>query len=105
MGLSLKVEQWLRDAGLIEFFEQDETPWEALAKESYAYVKRNFPSDATIRRDDVSDALLPLLEVHESLKNYLKEKHLPQKYWFRFFADLIVDRKWDKITTIEQEHQ
>ena len=49
-----------------------------------------------IRRDDVQKGLIPILEVHEDLREYLDDK-LRGKFWIAFYADLIIDRTWDEI--------
>lgn len=97
MSLTLKVEQSLMAVGLVEFFDEDPNPWHDLARETKEFVEGHFPDGATIRRDDVAVALVPLLEVHEDLGRCLQEKKLTQKYWVRYFADLIVDRTWASI--------
>jgi hypothetical protein len=97
VSLTLKMEQSLTAAGLVDFFDQDPEPWKQLAAETKTFVKEHFPDGATIRRDDVAMALVPLLEVHENLAACMQEKKLTQKYWIRYFADLIVDRSWATI--------
>lgn len=98
MALTLKVEQLLESAGLITFFEDSRDTWMGLAAESHEFVSTNFPQNSLIRPDDVADALQPLLEVDEQLKNYFAAQPLRQKYWFRHFCDLILDRVWEEIT-------
>ena len=43
MAFTLDKEQKLKAAGLIEFFDEDQTPWRELAKKSYPFVQGNFP--------------------------------------------------------------
>jgi hypothetical protein len=57
----------------------------------------NFPKGSKIRPDDVVKALLPIVEVDESIRTVLKAKKLRQKYWVAYFTDLIIDRTWDEI--------
>jgi len=97
MSLTLEVEQILFKIGLQQFFEDHKSKWKTLAQRSYSFVKNNFPDKATIRIDDVAKALLPLLQVDEDLIKILNEKRLKQKFWFRDFGDLILDRTWGKI--------
>jgi hypothetical protein len=97
MSLTLEVEQILFKVSLQQFFEDYKDKWKKLAQRSYSFVKNNFPDKATIRIDDVAKALLPLLQVDEDLINILNEKRLKQKFWFRDFGDLILDRTWAKI--------
>lgn len=97
MSLTLDVELKLKNVGLVDFFTKSKKVWLALAKHSFQFVSQNFPTTATIRTDDVAKALVPVLEVNESLRNYLSADKLSQKYWFRHFADLILDRCWADI--------
>jgi hypothetical protein len=97
VSLTLRVEQMLVAAGLVGFFDEKPAPWHKLAKETRGFVVSHFPDGATVRPDDVAGALVPLLEVHEALGAYLQEHKLTQKYWIRYFADLIVDRSWSTI--------
>jgi hypothetical protein len=97
MSLTLKVEQMLVGAGLVVFFDDHPAQWHAAAKKTHTFIVSQFPSGATIRRDDIALALVPVLEVHEGLSAFLQEKKLTQKYWIRHFADLIVDRAWASI--------
>jgi hypothetical protein len=97
MALTLEAEQRLRDVGLIDFFAAREADWLADAKETYEFVRRNFPTGETIRPDDVAKALRPILEVDPSLRGELNKSKLRQKYWISDFADLIIDRTWTHI--------
>jgi hypothetical protein len=97
VSLTLKVEQELVGVGLVAFFDEKPARWHTLAHKTHAFMASQFPDGATIRRDDVATTLVPLLEVNEALGAYLQEHKLKQKYWFRHFADLIVDRAWEAI--------
>jgi hypothetical protein len=97
MSLTLESEQRLFKVGLVKFFDDHKVRWKELAQRSYSFVKNNFPDKAAIRLDDVAKALLPLLQVDEGLINHLSKNKLKQKYWFRDFGDLILDRTWSKI--------
>jgi hypothetical protein len=97
VSLTLKAEQMLASAGLIEFYQKDSVRWDRAAKETFTFLKGNFPKGGTIRCDDVAVALLPLLEVSEELGAFLQAEKLTQRYWIRHFADLILDRAWPKI--------
>jgi hypothetical protein len=100
MSLTFKVEKRLIDADLVTFFEKGEkkaSKWHKVAKETFDFVQKHFPNGATIRPDDVAVALIPLLEVEEELGAFLQENKLQQQYWYRYFADLIVDRCWPSI--------
>ena len=34
----------------------------------------------------------------ENLINVIDERRLSQKYWYRYFCNLILDRLWDEIS-------
>jgi hypothetical protein len=97
MALTLESEQRLADVGLIEFFSEQEEVWKTAAKETYKFLKQNFPDGSKIRRDDVAKALRPVLEVNESLRDELAEGKLRGKFWVSFFTDLIIDRTWESL--------
>ncbi len=97
MGLTLEIEQRLEAAGMVVFFDRDRPNWVAAARQAYEFVKANFPPTSTVRRDDVSKALKPIVEVREDLREHLAREKLRQKYWVDYFVDLIVDRSWDEL--------
>jgi hypothetical protein len=98
MALTLEAEQRLTDVGLTEFFDEHEDIWKTAANETYKFLKQNFPPGSKIRRDDVSKALRPVLEVNEKLRDELAEAKLRGKFWVSFFTDLIIDRTWESLT-------
>ncbi len=97
MALTLEAEQRLEDVGLIAFYTKHDAAWLAAAKQTKTFVTDNFPAGANIRRDDVANRLVGILAVHEDLKEYLDSNKIRGKFWIRYFADLIIDRTWDKI--------
>jgi hypothetical protein len=98
MALTLKAEQQLERIGLVDFFTERREQWKRLAQRAYQFVATNFPEGARVRRDDVAEALTPLIEVDEQLNNFLAEKRQKQKYWIAYFCDLIIDQTWEEIT-------
>ena len=100
MALTLEAEQRMEDVGVLAFYQGAAGEWLALVRATKAFVRGNFPEDSPIRRDDVAKALIPILEVHESFKDFRNENKLRQKFWIRDFADLLIDRTWD---TLNQE--
>jgi hypothetical protein len=97
MALTLEVEQRLEAVGLVAFFDRYRDDWLTLARQTYSFIKGNFPEGSTIRPDDVAKALKPILEVDEDLRDTLNEGKLKQKYWVSDFTDLVIDRTWDEI--------
>jgi len=97
MSLTLESEQRLIKGGLVTYFTENQARWLGFVQRSYAYVKEGFPQGATVRRDDVAKALLPMLEVDPELLNVIAVKKLKEKYWVRYFGDLILDRCWEQV--------
>lgn len=96
MGLTADVEQSLRDAGLIAFYETHESALAEMAQSSYGYADGYVSAiPLPLRRDDVAKILVPALTTNEPLRDFLAGKKLRQQYWFRHFADLILDRQWE----------
>ena len=94
MALTLEAEQRMTRANLVSFHDQHGDMWREAAQEAYTFLRGNFPDGSRIRRDDLAKGLVPVLEVHETLKDKLNEKKLRQKFWITYFADLIIDRVW-----------
>ena len=105
MALTLEAEQRLDDVGLVDLFREHEAVWIAAARETKTFVVGNFPDGSTVRRDDVAKALHPILEVNETLKDYLDAGKLRGKFWIRDFVDLIIDRTWDGLDEANNDQQ
>ena len=99
MGLTAEVELELRDAGLIDFFEQHQPAFREMAETCYAYALSYVePTGLNVRRDDAAASLVLALETNELLRDFLTASHLRQRYQYRRFADLILDRLWGELT-------
>jgi hypothetical protein len=101
MALTLEAEQRLETVSLVGLFGQHQAIWLKAAKETKAFIAGNFPAGSKIRRDDVAKGLIPVLEVNETLKDKLNESKLRGKFWFKDFADLIIDRTWDDLEKVK----
>jgi hypothetical protein len=98
MALSLVKEIRLRDAGLTELYEKELKLWRAMAQQAYTYAAGYIEaSGAHLRQDDVVPALQPVLEVTPELRNFLEREKLRQRYWYEWFAELVIDRLWDEL--------
>jgi hypothetical protein len=97
MALTLESEQRLTAVGLVGFYVANQAAWLTAATQTKAFVVGNFPPGSLIRRDDVSKALIPILEVNELLRDELNNSKLRGKYWIKDFADLIIDKTWDNL--------
>jgi len=103
VGLTAEVEMSLSDAGLIDFFNDHNPAFRAVAARAFAYAYDNVhPTGLPLRRDDVATSLVDALVINQDLRDYLTDKKLRQKFWYQRFADLILDRLWEEL---EHEHQ
>jgi hypothetical protein len=94
VALTQKKLQDLTDAGLVDLLESDQALWRAKAKHAYN-ATRGFIKP--IRPDDVTGLLVAELEVAPELRTFLAKKKLTQKYWYPWFAELIIDRFWTEL--------
>jgi hypothetical protein len=92
VALNLNKLKRLDDAGLVELFEEDRKLWTAMATDAYSYTRKFIGAD--VRPDDVVPTLVPALEVSDRLRTYLASRKLTQRYWYEWFAELMVDRLW-----------
>ena len=98
MALTAEHEQQLRDAKLIDFFDRNRALFKQVAKEAYAYASSYvLKAGLPVRMDDVAVALELALKVSDPLEKFLAGARLSQKYWYRYFADLIIDRLWTEL--------
>jgi uncharacterized protein YbjT (DUF2867 family) len=97
MSLTLYWEKRLQEAELVQFFEANRNAWLTAAREAYQYARTSFPQGSPIRRDDVAQFLVDVIEVDDTFKNHLATNRLRQRYWAQHFADLVIDRAWNEI--------
>jgi len=91
----------LIDAGLVEFYEGHVAEYRDIAQRSYEFAEANvLPTGLPVRPDDVAVHIVPALEIDEDLREFLAGKKLRQKFWYRRFADLILDRLWEEIRAL-----
>jgi hypothetical protein len=92
VALSLNKLKRLEDAGLTELFDGDRKLWTAMTKDAYVYTRKFV--GAEVRPDDIVPTLVPALEVSDRLRTFLAARKLTQRYWYEWFAELLVDRLW-----------
>ena len=95
MALSLNKLKRLEDAGLTELFGADRRLWTAMTKDAYVYTRKFV--GAEVRPDDMVPTLVPALEVSDKLRTFLAARKLTQRYWYEWFAELLVDRLWSDL--------
>lgn len=99
MALNATKSKRLEDAELDQYFDQHRALWEQKARRAYDYAKRFVEeSGEEVRQDDVVPLLVPALEVFDDFRDHLAAEKLTQKYWYTYFAELIVDREWDQLS-------
>jgi len=104
MALNATKSKRLEDAELDTYFEEHRPLWVQKATRAFEYAKRFVEeSGEDVRQDDVVPLLVPALEVLDDFRDHLMTSHLTQKYWYTWFAELIVDRLWADLTQ-EEEH-
>lgn len=83
---------------MVQFFDKNRKAFKDFARESYRYAKGYVAStNLPLRPDDVATILVPALTTNEPLREYLAGRKLKQKFWYRDFADLILDREWEEL--------
>jgi hypothetical protein len=106
MALNRVRELALGDAKLTDLFTEQNDLWKQLASDAYEFAaKPILESQHDVRQDDVIPALVIALQISEPLRHYLASKKLSQKYWYEWFAELIVDRLWDELHTPHEEEE
>jgi hypothetical protein len=99
MALTAEIDLRMAAVGLTDLFEEQIQLYRAMAVTAYEYAE-GYVEDAglPLRIDDVAVALEPALHLSEPLTTLLGTKRLTQKYWYRYFADLILDRLWKELS-------
>jgi hypothetical protein len=99
MALNATKSKRLEDAGLDQYFAQHQPLWRQKAQRAYGYARQFVDeSGEEVRQDDVVPLLVPALEVFDDFRDHLAKLKLTQKYWYTYFAELIVDRLWEELT-------
>lgn len=91
MGLSEAKKKELESKDFHKLFKKYHAKWDTIAHKAYTYAKDNITDGAEPRPDDVSDALLPILNKDDDLRDHQKENRATSKKWKLAFADYIVD--------------
>jgi len=89
----------LKNIGLIDAFDEHRQMWLDMAQDAYNYTAQTV-SNAP-RKDDVAPHLGLALEANPEFVDLKTENKAIARYWFRHFADLILDRVWDELAVEE----
>ncbi len=95
MSLTSAAEIRLRNANFIDGYDAHKADWLEMAKQAYEYAKLTV--GGTPKVDDVAPHLALALEVSDPFLLLNSQKGTRGKYWFRDFADLIIDRTWSHL--------
>jgi hypothetical protein len=99
MSLTADVELTLQDKELTNFFDDHRAAFKEAAAEAFGYASGYVTRiGLPLRRDDVAKILIPALETNDLLRERFAEKKLREKYWYRNFGDLILDRLWEELS-------
>lgn len=94
MSLTTSVELELVSAGFEGAFENQRAVWTKMATVAYTYTSQTV--EGTPKPDDVAPHLALALEIREEF--LIARGTRTAKKWFRYFADLIIDRAWRELT-------
>jgi hypothetical protein len=98
MSLTAEEYQALVSAGLTDVFKKKRAFFKSMAKKAYVYAKDAVAeAGLPVRRDDVAEPLVTALKISPSLTSFLAGAKLTQKYWVRYFADLMIDELWEEL--------
>lgn len=94
MGLSESKKKELEAKDFHKLFEDKKhhQKWVTIAQKAYAYAKENITDGNEPRPDDVAEALLPILNKDDDLRNHQRENGARAKKFREAFADYIVDQ-------------
>jgi hypothetical protein len=94
MGLSeaKKKELESRDFHKLFLEKKHQSKWKTMAEQAYAYAKASITDGNEPRPDDISDALLPILNKDDDLRTHQKDNHCTSRRYKEAFADYIVDQ-------------
>jgi hypothetical protein len=94
MGLSEAKKKELEAKNFHKLFKDKHhhAKWDAIAKKAYAYAKENITDGKEPRPDDISDALLPILNKDDDLRDHQRDNRASSKKWKLAFAEYIVDQ-------------
>ncbi len=100
MGYTTAAHTKLVNAGFIDLFEDQRAQWVQLGRQAYAFAREIY---ADPYRDDVSQHLALALEVNADFVDFKTAHGARAKYWFQYFADLIVEFAWAEIQVQPEE--
>jgi hypothetical protein len=94
MGLSeaKKKELEAKDFHKLFSHHKHHAKWVIVVQKAYAYAKDTITDGREPRPDDVSDALLPILNKDDDLRDHQRENHASSRRYKEAFADYIVDQ-------------
>ncbi len=94
LGLSEAKKKELEAKNFHKLFHHNKhhAKWVAIVQKAYAYAKDNITDGEEPRPDDVADALLPILNKDDDLRDHQRDNRASSKKYKIAFADYIVDQ-------------
>jgi len=89
MALTEAVRLQLEGKGFAQLFKDHEVQWTKMAEKAKKLIAGQVQGgEPTV--DDIKKTLLPLVELHPKLLDFLAKKKLTQKYWIGHFTDYVL---------------
>jgi hypothetical protein len=82
----------LEDKGFDVLYDDKETEWLAMVSAARQFAKDNITGGKEPRPDDVAQALLPMLRVHDSLRGHQEDHRARGKRYAEWFCEYIIDK-------------
>lgn len=91
MALNQEEYQSLKNAKFLELYSDDKSYWDEVTREAYRYTLKIIPKEERVRQDDVATFLTPTIRQDPKFIKYCQKNRSMQKYWCKWFADLLID--------------
>jgi hypothetical protein len=103
MALTEKVRRLVEAKDFKKLFEENEAAWSGLANDARGLIKPQI-DDGNPTVDDIKSVLMPLIELHELYRAFMKEHpKLKEKYWLGHFTDYTLHRVYTPTLNIPEE--
>lgn len=104
MALTAVELQALIDEELDKFFENNHDLYRDMARDAFEFAQRGVEAAGfDVRIDDVIKVFEPMLEIEPTLRDFLTDGKLRQKYWPKRFGNYVLDQLWEELTGAEEE--
>lgn len=98
MALTAAEHQALIDAELTDFFEDNRDLYREMARAAFEFARQGVDAAGfDVRVDDVIKVFEPMLEIEPTLRDFLTDAKLRQKYWPKRFGNYVLDQLWEEL--------